>query len=92
MTGGLWQKHLLACFITLLAQCHGNMLALLILSSSLHTKGALFNLATVEVLNIPVAGLLPGTYTFYLAVDMNMNGSLDLDQLFFDSVVVNVIP
>ena len=55
-------------------------------------QGVLFNLATIEVLNIPVAGLLPGTYKLYFAVDMNMNGSLDLDQLYYDSVVVNITP
>jgi hypothetical protein len=50
----------------------------------------LFNLPTSEILNIPVSAIPSGTYTFYLAVDMNMNGLLDLDELFFDSVVVNI--
>ncbi len=51
-------------------------------------QGPLFNLATFGILNIPVSGLPSGTYTLYFAVDMNMNGLLDFDKLFFDSVVV----
>ena len=51
-------------------------------------QGPLFDLSTFEVLNMP--GLPVGTYTLYFAVDTNMNGSLDFDQLFFDSVVVNI--
>ena len=52
-------------------------------------QGSLFDLSTFEVLNrsIPV-----GTYTFYFAVDTNMNGVLDFGELFFDSVVVNITP
>ena len=55
-------------------------------------QGPLFNLPTSEILNFPVSFFPSGTYTFYLAVDMNMNGLLDLDELFFDSVVVNITP
>ncbi len=55
-------------------------------------QGALFNLSTTEVLNIPVSGLPSGTYTFYFAVDLNMNGIIDFGELFFDSVVVNITP
>jgi hypothetical protein len=56
-------------------------------------QGPLFNLPTFGIiLNFPVSGLPAGTYTFYFAVDMNMNGSLDFEQLFFDSVVVNINP
>ena len=56
-------------------------------------QGNLFDLATFPVLNnIPVSGLPPGTYTFYFAVDMNMNGTLDFDELFLNSVVVNITP
>ena len=55
-------------------------------------QGALFDLDTVEVLNI--SGLSEGVYTFYFAVDIKMNGFLDLNsgELFFDSVVVNITP
>ncbi len=55
-------------------------------------QGTLFNLSTVEVLNIPVAGLLPGTYKLYFAVDTNRNGVLDFAELYYDSVVVNITP
>ena len=54
-------------------------------------QGALFNLTTYQILNIPVAVLPPGTYTFYFAVDMNKNGLLDFNELFFNFVTV-VIP
>ena len=53
-------------------------------------QGALFNLPTFGILNMPVSVLPPGTYTFYFAVDTNRNGLLDLDQSFFDFVVVNI--
>lgn len=36
--------------------------------------------------------LLPGSYTFYFGVDMNMNGSLDLDQMSYDDVEVTITP
>ena len=55
-------------------------------------QGPLFDLATFEVLNMPVSGLPSGTYKFYFAVDMNMNGLLDLDELYYDSIVVNITP
>ena len=53
-------------------------------------QGPLFDLSTIEVLNM--TGLPAGTYTFYFAVDTNMNGNLDIDELFFDFVFVNIIP
>jgi len=55
-------------------------------------QGPLFDL---NPYNIPgMSGLDPGTYTFYLAVDMVMNGSLPLDmsQIYYDSVQVNITP
>ncbi len=55
-------------------------------------QGPLFNLPTVEISTIPVSALPPGTYTFYFAVDLDMNGTIDLSDLFFDSVVVNIAP
>ncbi len=55
-------------------------------------QGPLFNLPMFEILNMPVSGLPSGTYTFYFAVDTNMNGSLDFGELFFDFVVVNITP
>jgi hypothetical protein len=53
-------------------------------------QGALFDLNPYTVSGI--SGLLIGTYTFYFAVDMDMNGSLDLDQIYYDSVQVTVAP
>jgi hypothetical protein len=51
-------------------------------------QGALFSFNLAEFLNI--SGLPGGTYSFYFAVDMLMNGALDLEQLHYDSVEVNV--
>lgn len=42
----------------------------------------------ITVLN--TSGLPVGTYTFYFGVDMNMNASLDFNQLYYDGVVVDV--
>ena len=53
-------------------------------------QGPLSDLGTFTVLNM--AGLPVGTYTFYFAVDTNMNGVLDFGELYFDSVVVNIMP
>jgi hypothetical protein len=36
------------------------------------------------------AGLPIGIYTFHFGVDLLMNGSLDFDQLHYDSVDVNI--
>jgi len=52
--------------------------------------GPLFDLSPFEVLN--TSGLPTGPYTFYFGVDMNMNGILDMDQIYYDSVVVNITP
>ncbi len=54
-------------------------------------QSPLSNLTASEILNFSVSGLPSGTYTFYLAVDMNMNSILDFVELFFDVVEV-VIP
>jgi hypothetical protein len=50
-------------------------------------QGPLFDLSVFEVLN----GSLPlGNYTFYFGVDTNMNGSIDMGQIYYDSVDVNI--
>jgi hypothetical protein len=41
-----------------------------------------------EVLNY--TGLLPGIYTFYFGVDTNINGVIDVGNLYYDSVIVEV--
>jgi hypothetical protein len=51
-------------------------------------QGALCNLPVTPVLN--VTGLRRGSYTFYFAVDYPMNGILNLDQIWVDSVKVNI--
>ena len=51
-------------------------------------QGPLFSLEEFEVLNI--SGLPTGSYTIYCGVDMNMNGSLDIDKAHYDFVTVNV--
>jgi hypothetical protein len=53
-------------------------------------QGPLSDLGTFTVLNM--SSLPIGTYTFYFTVDMNMNGVLDFDSLYYDSVVVNITP
>ena len=52
--------------------------------------GPLFDLATFGVMNM--TGLPTGTYTFYFGVDMVMNGSIDMGQIFYDSVWVAITP
>ena len=54
---------------------------------SLSHQGPLFNLAEFNVLD---ASLPAGAYTFYFGVDMSMNGSLDIDQIYYDSVSINI--
>jgi hypothetical protein len=54
-------------------------------------QGALFEIASpYEVLNM--SSLPPGSYTFHFGVDMNMNGVLDMGELYVDSVAVTITP
>ena len=52
-------------------------------------QGALFDLSPYEVLSrtLPV-----GSYTFYFGVDMVMDGSIDMWQIYYDSVDVTITP
>jgi hypothetical protein len=52
--------------------------------------GPLVNLAEVGALS--VSGLPAGDYNFFLGVDTQRNGTLDLDRLYFDSVAVRIRP
>jgi len=54
-------------------------------------QGALFDVASYRVLNTSSL-TTPGLYKFYFAVDLNMNGSIDMDQIYYDLVKVNIIP
>ena len=51
-------------------------------------QGPLFNLGATQLLN--TSDLAVGTHTFYFGVDLNMNGSLDMDSIYYDWVSVNV--
>ncbi|MCF8083473.1 MAG: right-handed parallel beta-helix repeat-containing protein [Deltaproteobacteria bacterium] len=56
-------------------------------------QGPLFDLTRFEVLKAPQdLTLPPGDYTFYFGVDMSINGSVDFDQLYYDTVSVAVTP
>jgi hypothetical protein len=37
-----------------------------------------------------MSGLPAGTYDFYFGIETNRNGTLDYDQLYYDSVQVNI--
>lgn len=51
-------------------------------------QGTLSDFGTFEILNITQLPL--GTYVFYFAVDTVMNGLIDFNQLYYDSVIVNI--
>ena len=51
-------------------------------------QGPLFNLSTREVLH--TSSLPSGLYTFRFGVDMDMNGKINMNQMYHDSVVVNI--
>ena len=51
-------------------------------------QGQLFDLPSFEL--IKTLGLPKGIYTFYFGVDMKLNNLLDLDQLYYNKVDVNV--
>jgi|GEM_PF-3416700 len=51
-------------------------------------QGALLNLSDFNVLNL--ANLAPGEHTVYFAIDTEMNGVLDFEQLYFDSISIEI--
>ena len=53
-------------------------------------QGPLADVATYEVLNY--TGLPTGSYTIYFGVDLMMNGVIDVDSLYYDSVGVTITP
>jgi hypothetical protein len=53
-------------------------------------QGNLFDVSSKKVPK--KSGLAPGTYRFYFAVDMAMNGSIDVKQAYYDLVKVTINP
>lgn len=53
-------------------------------------QGPLFDLSPLEILNI--TQLPVGAYTVYFGVDLNRNGIIDFDQLYLNSIGINVVP
>lgn len=53
-------------------------------------QGALISFFDLEVLKLPVDNLPVGIFVFYFGVDDKMNGLLDLDELIFDHVSVEI--
>ena len=51
-------------------------------------QGPLFNLGSTQLLNS--SNLTVGSHNFYFGVDLKMNGSLDMDSVYYDSVNVIV--
>ena len=51
-------------------------------------EGPIVELGETQLLNSP--DLTVGTHTFYFGVDLNMNGSLDMDSIYYDWVSVVV--
>ncbi|MBF0342909.1 MAG: right-handed parallel beta-helix repeat-containing protein [Nitrospirae bacterium] len=52
-------------------------------------QGKLFDIPLGQVFDY--TGIAPGTYTFYLGVDTNMNSEVDTNLLFYDSLTVKVV-
>jgi hypothetical protein len=51
------------------------------------------SLFDVDSKKVPkTSGLTPGTYTFYIAVDMVMNGAIDVSEAFYDKIKVIINP
>lgn len=53
-------------------------------------QGPLFNLSSLELAN--TSGLPVGTYTVYFGIDTSMNGQVDFERLYYDSIVVDITP
>lgn len=53
-------------------------------------SGPLFTLDIFASPAIPLLGFPTGTYTFYFGVDMNMDGNVNIQSLYFDTAVVHL--
>jgi hypothetical protein len=60
------------------------------LGRSTTRQGSIFNVSSRKVPK--TSGLAPGTYTFFFAVDLAMNGLIDVSQAFYDRVKVTINP
>jgi hypothetical protein len=54
-------------------------------------QGSLFNLPAFQVVNIPASALPAGTYTFYSGVDTVMDGTITMENAYYDFVQVNIV-
>lgn len=61
-----------------------------LLGRSATRQGSLFDVSSRKVPK--TAGLAAGTYTFYFAVDMVMNGVIDVGATFYDKIKVIINP
>jgi hypothetical protein len=55
-------------------------------------QGTLRDLAPLELYDLDTSNLSEGKYIFYFAVDTIMNGSIDYNEIQYDSVIVNLTP
>jgi len=53
-------------------------------------QGPLFYVPPFELFNVPLSGFPIGTYTFYFAVDTEMDGEITWDRFYYDSAVFHL--
>ena len=53
-------------------------------------SGPLFTLNAFASPAIPLVGFPTGTYSFYFGVDMNMDGNVSIQSLYFDTAVIHL--
>jgi hypothetical protein len=56
------------------------------LGRSATRQGSLFDVSSRKVPK--TSGLAPGTYVFFFAVDMDMNGAIDVGLAFYDTIPI----
>jgi len=54
-------------------------------------QGPLFPVPPIELSSVPLSGFPVGTYGFYFGVDTHMDKIITLDNLYFDSVLINLV-
>ena len=55
-------------------------------------QGRLYNLPTFSFPPVPLAGLPAGQYNLVFGIDMNADGEVTWDSVYYDSVTINVTP